>query len=63
MRYVSLQRGMAEELGRKFSAWTTESVERYWKEIHSEHDEVRTSIADVLELSEKIMVRYIVFKE
>lgn len=56
MKFVSFHRGMMEEFGWKFAAWTDASMERYWREIHSEHDEVRSSVADALEFSSKIMV-------
>lgn len=56
VRVASFHRGLAEQFGWKFTAWTDASIQRYWNEIHSEHDEVRSYIADALELSGKIKV-------
>lgn len=56
VKIASFHRGLAEEFGWKFTAWTDESIERYWKEIYSGHDEVRSIISDALELSGKIKV-------
>ncbi|KAF8587302.1 hypothetical protein K439DRAFT_1645895 [Ramaria rubella] len=57
VKIASFHRGIAEEFGWKFSAWTDTSIRRYWGEIGSEHDEVRSYIADALELSGKIKWR------
>jgi proteasome activator subunit 4 len=56
VKIAAFHRGLAEEFGWKFTAWIDSSIQRYWKDIHSEHDEVRSYIADALELSGNIMV-------
>jgi len=57
VKVASFHRGIAEEFGWKFTAWTDLSIDRYWKELSSEHEEVRGYIADALELSAKIKWR------
>lgn len=42
VKVIALFRTFWEELGRKFDAWTDETVERSWSEIHGEHDDVGT---------------------
>ena len=58
VKIASFHRGLAEEFGWKFTTWTDASIKRFWDEIASEHDEVRSYIADALELSGKIKVRF-----
>ena len=41
MKVISLYRAFFEEMGRKFVAWTDDTVQRSWSEIHSDHDDVR----------------------
>lgn len=41
VKVIALFRSFYEELGRKFVCWVDETVERTWKEIHNEHDDVR----------------------
>lgn len=57
VKVASFHRGLATVFGWKFTAWTDISIQRYWNEIHSEHDVVRSFIADALELSGEVMVR------
>ena len=40
VKVISLFSAVFEELGRKFSPWTNDIVERSWAEIHGEHDDV-----------------------
>lgn len=40
VKILSLFRALYEELKRKFTPWSDETVERCWDEISSEHDEV-----------------------
>lgn len=40
VKTATIYRAFYEELGRKFMAWTDETVERSWAEISSEHDDV-----------------------
>lgn len=40
VKILALFRTFWEELGRKFDAWTDETVERSWFEIHGEHEDV-----------------------
>jgi hypothetical protein len=40
VKIATLYRAFYEDLGRKFMAWTDETVERSWAEIASEHDDV-----------------------
>lgn len=56
IKVASFHRALAEEMGWKFTAWTDTTVVRYWKEIASEHDEVRGYIADALALTGKLTV-------
>ncbi|KAF9073805.1 armadillo-type protein [Rhodocollybia butyracea] len=55
IKILSLFRSCYEELGWKFSAWLDDSVERCWREIHSDHDDVRTYIAELLAFADKTM--------
>ncbi|KAF8640852.1 hypothetical protein AX17_000500 [Amanita inopinata Kibby_2008] len=52
---LSLFRAFYNGLGRKFTAWADETIERCWKEIHSDHDEVRAIIGEMLAFTEDIM--------
>lgn len=40
LKVLSLFTAVYEELNWKFSAWTDEVLDRYWPQIHSEHDDV-----------------------
>jgi proteasome activator subunit 4 len=40
VKVISLYSAVFEGLGRKFSPWTDDMVERSWAEIHGEHDDV-----------------------
>ena len=40
VKVISLFSAVFEGLGRKFSPWTDDMVERSWVEIHGEHDDV-----------------------
>ncbi|KAK0456353.1 hypothetical protein EV421DRAFT_1699087 [Armillaria borealis] len=54
VKILSLFRTCYEELGWKFSAWMDEVLQRCWKEIYSEHEDVRTYIAEILCFADKI---------
>ncbi|KAK0473258.1 hypothetical protein IW261DRAFT_1553160 [Armillaria novae-zelandiae] len=54
VKVLSLFRSCYEELGWKFSAWMDEVLRRCWKEIYSEHEDVRTYIAEILCFADKI---------
>ncbi|EDR15426.1 uncharacterized protein LACBIDRAFT_301740 [Laccaria bicolor S238N-H82] len=54
VKIISLFRSFYEELGRKFSPWVDDAVRRSWAEIHSEHDDVRAFISEILAFSENI---------
>ncbi len=56
VKILSLFRTCYEELGWKFSAWMDEVLQRCWKEIYSEHEDVRTYIAEILCFADKIKV-------
>ncbi|KAJ3576138.1 hypothetical protein NP233_g640 [Leucocoprinus birnbaumii] len=58
VKVATLYRAFYEELGRKFMAWTDETVERSWAEISSEHDDVRAYIGDILVFSENIKASF-----
>ncbi|KAF8624763.1 hypothetical protein AX15_005657 [Amanita polypyramis BW_CC] len=55
VKVLSLFRAFYEGLGRKFIPWTDDTIERFWKEISSEHDEVRAMVGEVLVFTEYIM--------
>ncbi|KAK2462050.1 hypothetical protein APHAL10511_006513 [Amanita phalloides] len=55
VKIFTLFRAFYEELKRKFVPWANDAVERCWKEINSEHDEVRAMIGEVLAFTEYIM--------
>ncbi|KAM6497955.1 hypothetical protein JOM56_005903 [Amanita muscaria] len=55
VKVFSLFRSFYEELGRKFFPWADGAVERCWKEINSDHDEVRAMIGEMLVFTEYIM--------
>jgi proteasome activator subunit 4 len=55
VKVLSLFRAFYEELGRKFSPWGDDAIERCWKEINSDHDEVRAMIGEMLVFTEYIM--------
>ncbi|GJJ09449.1 hypothetical protein Clacol_003672 [Clathrus columnatus] len=57
IKFASFHRGVAEEMGWKFTAWIDDTIERYWREIASEHDEVRGYIADAFALTGKLTWR------
>ncbi|KAF8168284.1 hypothetical protein B0H34DRAFT_792908 [Crassisporium funariophilum] len=54
VKVISLFRAFFQELGRKFVAWTDQTVERTWAEIHGEHDDVRAFIGEILAFSQNI---------
>lgn len=56
IKKLSLFRACYEGLSWKFTPWLDEYIERCWKEIHSEHDDVRTYIGEFLSFSDKIKV-------
>lgn len=54
VKVITLFRSLYEELGRKFTAWTDETVKRAWAEIHNEHDHVRAFIGEILAFSQNV---------
>ncbi|KAJ3811833.1 hypothetical protein F5876DRAFT_38753 [Lentinula aff. lateritia] len=54
IKYLSLFRSCYEELGWKSLAWLDDAVDRYWRELHSDHDDVRSYIAEMLAFADKI---------
>ncbi|KAJ3990413.1 hypothetical protein F5890DRAFT_1398687 [Lentinula detonsa] len=54
IKILSLFRSCYEELGWKSSAWLDDAVDRYWRELHSDHDDVRSYIAELLAFADKI---------
>ncbi|ESK98482.1 membrane protein [Moniliophthora roreri MCA 2997] len=54
IKVLSLFRACYEQLGWKFHAWIDEVTERCWAEIHSEHEDVRAYIAEMLAFGDKI---------
>ncbi|KAJ4476693.1 hypothetical protein J3R30DRAFT_3704168 [Lentinula aciculospora] len=54
IKILSLFRSCYEELGLKSSAWLDDAVDRYWRELHSDHDDVRSYIAELLAFADKI---------
>ncbi|GLB36425.1 putative protein with domain of unknown function (DUF3437) [Lyophyllum shimeji] len=54
VKVLSLFRAFYEELGRKFIAWTDDTLARSWKEIGGEHADVRAYIAEILAFTQKI---------
>ncbi|KAG6832246.1 hypothetical protein H0H92_004211 [Tricholoma furcatifolium] len=51
---LSLFRAFYEELGRKFDAWTEETLSRVWAEISSEHDDLRAYIGEILAFTQRV---------
>ncbi|KAF8998336.1 hypothetical protein BDZ89DRAFT_1105652 [Hymenopellis radicata] len=54
IKVLSLFRACYEEMGWKFTAWLDQILQRCWKEIHCEHDDVRTYIAEFMSFADKI---------
>ncbi|KAG6910596.1 hypothetical protein DXG01_009547 [Tephrocybe rancida] len=54
IKVLSLFRAFYEELGRKFDAWTEDTLSRTWGEINSEHDDLRAYIGEILAFTQKI---------
>ncbi|KAJ3973169.1 hypothetical protein EV361DRAFT_980091 [Lentinula raphanica] len=54
IKILSLFRSCYEELGWKSTAWLDDAVDRYWNELHSDHDDVRSYIAELLAFADKI---------
>ncbi|KAH7880399.1 uncharacterized protein C8R40DRAFT_1165366 [Lentinula edodes] len=54
IKFLSLFRSCYEELGWKSLAWLDDAVDRYWRELHSDHDDVRSYIAELLAFADKI---------
>ncbi|KNZ79712.1 Proteasome activator complex subunit 4 [Termitomyces sp. J132] len=54
IKVLSLFRAFYEELGRKFDAWTEDTLARTWVEINSEHDDLRAYIGEILAFTQKI---------
>ncbi|KAF9472467.1 hypothetical protein BDN70DRAFT_886944 [Pholiota conissans] len=57
VKVIALYRAFFEELGRKFMPWVDATVDRSWVEIHSEHDDVRAFISEILAFSQNIKWR------
>ncbi|KAI0050704.1 hypothetical protein FA95DRAFT_1581074 [Auriscalpium vulgare] len=54
VKSLSFFRAFYEEENWKFSAWTDDAVDRVWKDMASEHEEVRGYISEVLSFADKI---------
>ncbi|KAF7437108.1 hypothetical protein PC9H_003942 [Pleurotus ostreatus] len=54
IKILSPFRAFYSELNWKFSAWADEIMDRFWKEISSEHDDVRAYVGEMLAFSAKI---------
>lgn len=59
VKKLSLFRALYEELGYGFLPWADEVMDRCWFEIHSDHEEVRAYIAEIMAFTERISVRVI----
>jgi proteasome activator subunit 4 len=58
VKKLSLFRAMYEELGCSFIPWANEVMEHCWSEIHSDHEEVRSYIGEIMAFTERIMVNF-----
>ncbi|KAH9487110.1 Proteasome activator complex subunit 4 [Psilocybe cubensis] len=54
VKVITLYRAFFEELRRKFGPWTDDTVQRCWREIHSEHEDVRAFISEIFAFSENV---------
>ncbi|OCH96655.1 hypothetical protein OBBRIDRAFT_787227 [Obba rivulosa] len=54
---LSFFRAFYEELNWKFTPWADDTVARCWRELHCEHDDVLTYIAEILSFTSKIKRR------
>ncbi|TFY83729.1 hypothetical protein EWM64_g270 [Hericium alpestre] len=54
VKALSFLRAFYEDEGRKFVPWADDIVRRVWPEIHSDHDEVRAYISEMLTFTNKI---------
>ncbi|TFK76829.1 hypothetical protein BDN72DRAFT_890635 [Pluteus cervinus] len=57
VKVLSLFRAFYEELGPKFTPWVNDILARCWPELHSEHDDVRAYVGEILAFTENIMWR------
>lgn len=57
VKVLSLFRAFYEELGIKFTPWVNNTLSRCWPELHSEHDDVRAYVGEILAFTENIMWR------
>lgn len=57
IKTLSLFRAWYEGMGWKAAPWVDECLDRYWAELHSEHDDVRAYIGEFLSFSDKVKVR------
>ncbi|KAG1867785.1 hypothetical protein DFJ58DRAFT_859984 [Suillus subalutaceus] len=48
IKVLALFRAFYTELGWKFTSWSDSTMERFWREAHSEHDDVRSHVADMM---------------
>lgn len=48
VKILALFRGFYTELEWKFSSWSDSTMERFWREVHSEHDDVRSHVAEMM---------------
>jgi hypothetical protein len=56
VKFISPFRAFYEEMGRKFIPWMDETVERSWKELCNEHEDVRAFVGEVLAFSQNVKV-------
>ncbi|KAH7923993.1 hypothetical protein BV22DRAFT_1196262 [Leucogyrophana mollusca] len=54
VKVLALFRAFYSQMGWKFSAWVDGSLERFWPELHSEHDDVRAHVGEMLAFCTKI---------
>ncbi|KAH7914507.1 hypothetical protein BJ138DRAFT_1143879 [Hygrophoropsis aurantiaca] len=54
VKILALFRAFYQKMGWKFSAWVDVSLERFWPELHSEHDDVRAHVGELLAFCTKI---------
>ncbi|KAG1826229.1 uncharacterized protein BJ212DRAFT_1444172 [Suillus subaureus] len=48
IKVLALFRAFYTELGWKFTSWSDSTMERFWQEVHSEHDDVRSHVAEMM---------------
>ncbi|KAG1755021.1 uncharacterized protein EDB91DRAFT_1096855 [Suillus paluster] len=48
IKVLALFRAFYTELEWKFTPWSDSTLERFWREVHSEHDDVRSHVAELM---------------